>query len=365
HPHHALGVPNRECFREIWGVIGPMMEGVLKTGKATWSEDLLLPSERSGYLEECYFTFSYSPIRDETGGVGGVFIPVKETTEKVITERRLSTLRELANRGIEPRNVATACRIAAATMSLDCPSLPHSEEVLRCGPATTNADFVLQNAAQLANTAALRDSEAKLAMELADTQVLQRVSSSLIRKNNIDALYGQILDAAHTLMHSDMASLQMLAPERNELFLLAQKGFAPESAKFWEWVQAGDTTVCGFALRRGERVIVPDVEAWDFVAGTEDLAHFRLSGIRAVLSAPLIARDGRRVGIISTHWREVHHPSERELRLLDVLARQVADLIERRTAEEALRESEERMRLAIRATRMVTWEWIPSEDRIT
>src|SRR5262249_4568695 len=75
-------------------------------------------------------------------------------------------------------------------------------------------------------------------------------------------------------------------------------------------------------------------------------------------------RDGRSVGMISTHWREVHHPSERELRLLDVLARQVADLIERRTAEDALRESEQRMRLAIRATRMVTWEWILSENRI-
>src|SRR5215471_19976498 len=117
HPQHALGIPNRECFREIWSVIGPMLEGVLKTGIATWSEDLLLPLERSGYLEECYFTFSYSPIRDETGGVGGVFIPVKETTEKVITERRLRTLRVLANRGIESRTVAGACRSAAETLS--------------------------------------------------------------------------------------------------------------------------------------------------------------------------------------------------------------------------------------------------------
>jgi CheY-like chemotaxis protein len=134
---------------------------------------------------------------------------------------------------------------------------------------------------------ALRDSEAKLAIELADTQLLQRVSSSLIRKNNIDALYGQLLDAARSLMRSDMASLQMLSPERNKLFLLAQQGFHPESAKFWEWVRADDTTTCGVALAHGEAVIIPDVEVWDLVAGTETLSHFRLCGIRAVLSSPL------------------------------------------------------------------------------
>jgi len=191
---------------------------------------------------------------------------------------------------------------------------------------------------------ALRESEAKLAIELADSQQLQHISSSLIRDDNIDVLYDEVLDAARSLMRSDMASIQWLSRERNELFLLAQHGFAPESAKFWEWVQAEDTTSCGVALARGEPVIVPDVELWDFVAGTEDLAHYRLSGIRAMLSTPLISRNGRLVGVMSTHWREVHQPSERELRLLDVLARQAADLIERRTAEEALRESEKKYR---------------------
>src|SRR5262249_50995902 len=70
------------------------------------------------------------------------------------------------------------------------------------------------------------------------------------------------------------------------------------------------------------------------------------------------------VGVTSTHWREVHQPSERELRLFDVLARQAADLIERRLAEEARRDSEHAMQLAMRLNRMVTWEWMPSQDRI-
>ena len=73
----ALGQPGRECWPEIWHVIGPMLDAVLARGEATWSEDLMLPLERKGFAEECYFTFSYSPIRDEAGEVGGVFCAVR------------------------------------------------------------------------------------------------------------------------------------------------------------------------------------------------------------------------------------------------------------------------------------------------
>lgn len=97
----ALGNPGRECWPEIWDTIGPMLDGVLQRGEATWSDDLLLLLARHGYPEECYFTFSYSPISDESGGVGGVFTPVMETTERVIAERRSKTLRDLAAASVE------------------------------------------------------------------------------------------------------------------------------------------------------------------------------------------------------------------------------------------------------------------------
>ncbi len=70
----------------------------MERGEANWADDLLLFLERHGYAEECYFTFSYSPIRDESGGIGGVFTPVLETTEKVIGARRMRTMRELCRR---------------------------------------------------------------------------------------------------------------------------------------------------------------------------------------------------------------------------------------------------------------------------
>jgi signal transduction histidine kinase len=116
HPR-SMGQPGREEWAEIWHIIGPMLDGVMRDGIATWSDDQMLPLHRNGYTEECYFTFSYSPIRDETGGIGGVFCAVTETTQRVLGERRLATLRTLAERtASESSTPAEACRAAAATL---------------------------------------------------------------------------------------------------------------------------------------------------------------------------------------------------------------------------------------------------------
>jgi signal transduction histidine kinase len=98
HPR-AMGQPGRAVWSEIWDIVGPMVEGVLAHGDATWSEDQMLPMYRHGFVEETYFTFSYSGIRDESGGIGGVFCVVTETTGRVIGERRLRTLGQLATHG--------------------------------------------------------------------------------------------------------------------------------------------------------------------------------------------------------------------------------------------------------------------------
>ncbi|CCD90227.1 putative sensor histidine kinase with multiple PAS/PAC and a response regulator receiver domain [Bradyrhizobium sp. ORS 285] len=112
----ALGAPGRDVWPEIWDVIGPMLEQVIARGEATRSRDLPLFMDRHGYLEETYFSFSYSPIRDETGGVGGVFTPVIETTAKVVGERRMRTLRDLAARG-RAESLQHACRGVADVLA--------------------------------------------------------------------------------------------------------------------------------------------------------------------------------------------------------------------------------------------------------
>jgi len=92
----ALGRRADEVWAEIWEDIGPRIETVISTGTATWDEGLLLFLERSGYREETYHTFSYSPLWDEDGNTAGMLCVVAEETERVIGERRLATLRELA-----------------------------------------------------------------------------------------------------------------------------------------------------------------------------------------------------------------------------------------------------------------------------
>ncbi|MGJ7414599.1 SpoIIE family protein phosphatase [Streptomyces cinereoruber] len=100
----ALGRPSREVWSEIWGDIGPRIDTVLTSGEATWDEALLLFLERSGYPEESYHTFSYSPLRDDEGAVVGMLCVVSEDTERVIGERRMATLRDL---GSDPSVIRT------------------------------------------------------------------------------------------------------------------------------------------------------------------------------------------------------------------------------------------------------------------
>ncbi|MFD4638274.1 SpoIIE family protein phosphatase [Lentzea sp. NPDC058436] len=93
----ALGRPAEQVWAEIWDDIGPRVDSVLTTGQATWDEALRLFVDRSGYLEESYHTFSYSPLRDESGAVAGMLCVVSEETERVIGERRMATLRDLGS----------------------------------------------------------------------------------------------------------------------------------------------------------------------------------------------------------------------------------------------------------------------------
>ncbi|HEX5966443.1 MAG TPA: GAF domain-containing sensor histidine kinase, partial [Pyrinomonadaceae bacterium] len=119
-----LGRSGRDCWKEIWSTVGPMLEGVFETGVATWSENLLLVMERNIPREENYFTFSYSPIRDDAGKVPGIFCACYETTGQVIGERRLQTLRDLGRTVIEMKSAEAACIAAATTLELNPNDVP-------------------------------------------------------------------------------------------------------------------------------------------------------------------------------------------------------------------------------------------------
>jgi signal transduction histidine kinase/ActR/RegA family two-component response regulator len=195
--------------------------------------------------------------------------------------------------------------------------------------------------------AALRESEERLAAELAATKALQEISIKMIQEGDVKALYEQILDAAIAVMRSNMASIQILDEGQDALRMLAFRGFGPEFGKIFELNGPDTRTSCSVARLVGHRVIVSDVETCDFIAGTPALEDHRKTGVRAAQSTPLISRSGLLLGMISTHWSQPHQPSEHDLRLMDILARQAADLIERKQVEaerERLLEQEQLLR---------------------
>ena len=91
HPS-ALGQRGAECWPEIWPIIGPQIDAVMTKGDSTWNINQLVPINRNGKLEEVFWTYSYSPVRDKDGTVRGTLVACSETTEQVLSERRLRAL---------------------------------------------------------------------------------------------------------------------------------------------------------------------------------------------------------------------------------------------------------------------------------
>ena len=120
----ALGRPAREVWAEIWPDIGPRIATVTTTGEATWDEGLLLFLQRSGYVEETYHTFSYSPLRDDDDRIAGMLCVVSEDTERVVGERHLTTLGALGSALAAARTEPEVLAAATAALAEDQRSLP-------------------------------------------------------------------------------------------------------------------------------------------------------------------------------------------------------------------------------------------------
>jgi signal transduction histidine kinase len=122
--HEWLAMSGRECWREVWPTVGPMIESVLETGEPTWSEDLMLILERRLPEEECYFTFSFGAIPTREAPANGIFCVCAETTERVVGERRLRILCELGGRAVLARSEGDAADALAQTLAASCADVP-------------------------------------------------------------------------------------------------------------------------------------------------------------------------------------------------------------------------------------------------
>lgn len=194
-----------------------------------------------------------------------------------------------------------------------------------------------------------RQTEAAIAADFRDTQLLHNLSIQLISETSIEVIYNEIVSAASSLTQADAGTFQYL-DSSNELRLLAADGLSQTLIDHFGCVTASSPTSCGRALLHGERAFI------DFEASPDPDGSLKLlldEGFIFAQSTPLISRSGQFIGMVSTHWRRHHQLSDRELRFLDLLARQAADLIEQRQAiaerqrllerERAAREEAERV----------------------
>jgi PAS domain S-box-containing protein len=176
--------------------------------------------------------------------------------------------------------------------------------------------------------------EALVAEDLEDTQRLRELGERLVIEGDIQTLYQEILTTAIALTRADAGTVQLFDPATQDLLLLATQGFERNMSKYFYRVNVRSNTPCGMALKNGDRTFV----TFNMSESADPDGSMRLhveAGYRSAQSTPLMARSGNPIGMITTHWRNLHSSSERELRFLDLLARQAADLIEQRqiTAE--------------------------------
>jgi PAS domain S-box-containing protein len=180
-----------------------------------------------------------------------------------------------------------------------------------------------------------------LAIELMAMNRLHEFSTRLVASTELQPLLEEVLHATIALQDADFGNVQLYNPQTQALEIVAHRGFRPDFLEHFKNVH-DSSAACGRALQQHERVIIEDVQTDPRFEPHRPIAAS--AGFRAVQSTPLFSRRGEALGMISTHFRQPHRPSERELRLTDLYARQAADMIEHKRDEEARRDSEQLLR---------------------
>ncbi|WP_207221126.1 ATP-binding protein [Pseudoduganella lutea] len=148
----VLGLPAAQVWAEIWDICGPLADKVFQQAEATFVANVQLYMNRGSYLEETWYSFSYSPIVDESGGVGGLFCPSTDVTASNLNTRRLATLSALAAAALGEDSVARACATAMATIGRNPLDMPFALLYLAADNGDTRngmGTVLLQQAAHL------------------------------------------------------------------------------------------------------------------------------------------------------------------------------------------------------------------------
>lgn len=177
--------------------------------------------------------------------------------------------------------------------------------------------------------------EGELSAQLEDMRRLQDLSTRLIEASDLPQGLEEMLDATMALQRADFGNVQLRDPATGVLEIVAQRGFSAAFLEHFARVDSSDESACGRAVRAGERVIIEDVHIDAGYAPHRAIAA--AEGYRAVQSTPIRGRDGQALGMLSTHFRAPHRPSDRELQLTDLYLRMVSDFIARARDAESVR----------------------------
>lgn len=214
---------------------------------------------------------------------------------------------------------------------------------------------------------ALREVRQKLEVQVQDLRQLHEMTLRLSAPLDLNSTLHEVLQAALSVHDSNMGLLSLCDPRRNGVQAAASSGFSRPFLKEVEFVPSG-SGACGLCHQRRQRVVIEDVETDPSFAPYRAAA--RRADFRAVHSTPLITCNDRMIGVLSVYFHKRRLPSEREIRLMDLFARQAADMIEgtrlreqaereaaeRLKVEQALRLSEERFRLAAHTEALTLYE---------
>ncbi|MDQ3186401.1 MAG: GAF domain-containing protein [Pseudomonadota bacterium] len=187
---------------------------------------------------------------------------------------------------------------------------------------------------------ALREAHYRLEAELSSLNCLHELNSRLVSTPDLASALNEILRAVAALLGADMGIIQLYDPVNKLLTIAAHQGFKQDFLDHFRTVDAEGDVACSRALINQQRFVIEDVKVDEGYAIHRAAAD--QAGYRAVQSTPLFSRDGKPLGILSTHFRSPHMPAERELRMLDLYARQAADFIERLLIAERMQDADRR-----------------------